>query len=129
MLPGGIKTGGLVAYAGRAGRVRGVETVDAAGASFDALTIEHTGLPRGVVYVPLHKAAGAVKPISAAVACELDGSGAHALSFMERKLAKMRAAKLTPARREMLSEAGRKGMANRYGKISSGGFASGSFKG
>lgn len=69
---GAIKTGGLVAYGGRAGRVRGIETVRAAGVAVEALAIEHTGSPRGVVFVPLPNVGDAVQPISEAQAAALD---------------------------------------------------------
>lgn len=128
MLPGGIKAGGLVAYAGRAGVVRGVELHPVAG---DALAIEHTASPRAVVFVPLHRVAGAVKPISAAEAREMDANIPDVVapwSMAARRAGSNGAAvtKTLAARRaERLKEFARLGGLARAEKVKAGGLASG----
>ena len=88
-----FRSGDFVAYLGRAGRVRGVESVDVAGIRLDALVIVHTALPRGVVHVPLRRVANTVKRISAAEVARMDETIVPPITYQQSRLQKARAAK------------------------------------
>lgn len=85
-----VQAGDFVAYSGRAGRVRGTETVDPVGL---CLAITLTAQARGVVFVPMARATDSVKPISEAVALIMDGNNQPAQSFAQNKMQRARAAK------------------------------------
>jgi len=103
------KPGALVAYAHRAGRVMGIVVKGVAGR---CLAVEHTAAPKAVVFIPWHRVAESVTPISEAQACELD-KHVHALTFGELRMRRHRG-KLSPERRRILAAAGAKGMASRW---------------
>lgn len=88
-----FRSGDLVAYLGRAGRVSGVESVEAAGVRLDALVIVHTALPGATVHIPLRRVAHAVKRISAAEAARLDENVVVPITYQQSRMQKARAAK------------------------------------
>lgn len=101
-----FRSGDFVSYLGRAGRVCGVESVGAAGASLDVLAIELTASPGAMVRVPMKRAQKHVQRISAAQANALD---ANPIIPVFRALTKMQRAHKEEARRERLAEFGRQG--------------------
>lgn len=88
-----FKRGEYVAYLGRrAGRVLGVQPVEAAGARLDALAIALTASRGAVVHVPLHRVESTVKRITKHEAAFLDEHVPAAMSFAQNRMMKARAA-------------------------------------
>lgn len=89
-----FKRGEYVAYLGRrAGRVLGVEPVEAAGSRLDALAIALTASRGAVVHVPLHRVESTVTRISQREAAILDEHAAPVQTYAQNKMMRARAAK------------------------------------
>jgi hypothetical protein len=88
-----LKRGSLVAYAGRAAEVQGVQPFTLpSGRSIDCLVLIYTGVPRGVVRVPLARVSDTVRRISKREAEHLDANVQPALTHAQNKMQKIRAA-------------------------------------
>lgn len=101
-----FRSGDLVAYLGRAGRVCGVKSVEAAGVRLDVLVIVHTAHPRATVHIPMRRVADAVKRISAAEAARMDENVVLPITYQQSSMMKARAAKRAKG---TLSDYGRRG--------------------
>lgn len=106
MLP---PSGAFVAYAGRAGRVRGVEPVNVAGATLEALVIVLTASPRGIFQVPLHRVDKHVKRISEAQAAAMDQALADPNVSWGRPATAVAQQRRIAAHRQKFAELGRMG--------------------
>lgn len=84
------QAGDFVAYGGRAGRVRGFETVDPVGL---CLAIALTAQTRGVVLVPAHRAAETVERITEAQAIIFDENPMPIMTFGQNRMQRVRAVK------------------------------------
>lgn len=99
-----FRSGELVAYGGRAGRVAGVESVVAAGARLDALVVALTATPGACIRLPVDQAPAKLERITAAQAAMLDANPVAPIIGRRSKLQK---AKANALRSERLAELGR----------------------
>jgi len=109
-----FKAGDLVAYAGYAGAVRGIQPMPY-GAG-DALVISLRAPAYPIVFIPLHRVAGAVKAVNVAQA-DLIAANPPPVTRLEKMSARGRATQRRQgeAFREKLREAGKRGAEKRWG--------------
>ncbi len=88
-----FRRGEYVEVSGRAGRVRGFESVEVFGSRLDMLTIVLTATRNAIVRVPVDQVASRVRRISKSEAASLNGNIPEALSLMVKHARELRAAK------------------------------------
>lgn len=88
-----FEPGEFVSYGGRSGRVRGIESVRAAGIASDVLVIALSWPPSATMRVPVAKAGAEVKRISEAEAEAMLADIPMAQTLMQQSMERARARK------------------------------------